>query len=149
MSNYRKIFLLIVAMVFLIVATSVGAQQDKPLYPVGSISFESTSIAAGVGVTWGKGTFTFEGKKYSIEVKGLKALAAGVSKVNAVADVYNLTKASDVAGTYVGISGGVAIVGGVKGILARNEYGVVIDLRARQQGVSLDLGAEGFTISIR
>ena len=51
MSNYRKIFLLIVAMVFLIMATIVGAQPEKPLYPVGSISFESTSIAAGVGVT--------------------------------------------------------------------------------------------------
>ena len=149
MSDYRKIFLLIVAMAFLIVATIVGAQPEKPLYPVGSISFESTSIAAGIGVTWGKGTFTFEGKKYPIEVKGLKVLAAGISKVNAVADVYNLTKASDVAGTYVGLSGGVAIVGGVKGVLAQNGSGVVLDLRARQKGVSLDLGMEGFSISMR
>lgn len=63
-------------------------------------------------------------------------------------DVYNLTKPSDVAGTYVGISGGIAIAGGVKGVLARNEKGVVIDLKAPQQGVSLNLGTDGFTISM-
>ena len=47
------------------------------------------------------------------------------------------------------ISGGIAIVGGVKGVLAQNGSGVVLDLRARQKGVSLDLGREGFTITMR
>jgi len=149
MINFRKIFLLMLAAVCVVAVASVGAQQDKPLYPVGSISFETTSIAAGVGVSWGNGTFAFEGKKYPIAIKGLGIGEVGISKVNAIGDVFNLTKPSDVAGTYVGISGGIAIAGGVKGILARDEKGVVIDLRATQQGVSLNLGTDGFTVSMK
>lgn len=149
MIHYRKIFLLTLAIVCVVAVASVGAQQDKPIYPVGSLSFETTSIAAGVGVSWGNGTFAFEGKQYPIDIKGLGVGAVGVAKVNTVGDVYNLTKPSDVAGTYVGISGGIAIAGGVKGVLARNEKGVVLDLRATQQGVSLNLGTDGFTISMK
>jgi hypothetical protein len=146
----RNVFLLVVAAVCLVAVVGVGAQQkDQPIYPVGSLSFETTSIAAGIGVSWGNGTFAFQGKKYPINIKGLGLGAVGLAKVNAVGDVYNLTKPSDVAGTYVGITGGIAIAGGVKGILARNEKGVVVDLRATQQGVSFNLGTDGFTISIQ
>jgi len=148
MINYRKVFLLALATVCVVTVVSVAAQQDKPVYPVGSISFETTSIAAGLGVSWGNGTFAFQGKQYPISIQGLGIGAVGIAKVNAVGDVFNLTKPSDVAGTYVGISGGIAIAGGVKGILARNDKGVVIDLSATQQGVSFNLGTDGFTISM-
>lgn len=149
MINYRKIFLLTLAVVCAVAVASAGAQQDKPVYPVGSIAFETTSIAAGVGVSWGNGTFAFQGKQYPIDIKGLGIGAVGIAKVNAVGDVYNLTNPSDVAGTYMGITGGIAVAGGVKGILARNEKGVVVDIRATQQGVSLNLGTDGFTIAIK
>jgi hypothetical protein len=149
MHNYRKIFLMVLASVCVVTVVSVQAQQEKPLYPVGSISFETTSIAAGIGVSWGNGTFAFQGKQYPIDIKGLGIGAVGISKVNAIGDVYNLNQPTDVAGTYMGISGGIAVAGGVKGILARNDKGVVIDLRATQQGVSLNLGTDGFTITIK
>jgi hypothetical protein len=136
----------------LVLAALVGvalAQQNQPYYKVGSISFETTSIAAGLGASWGNGWFTFQGQKYPISVRGLSVGAVGISKVNAVGNVYNLKNPSDLAGTYAGVSGGIAIAGGVKGILARNENGVVIDLKATQAGVSFNLGSEGFTISLR
>jgi hypothetical protein len=149
MFNYLKILLLTLAAVCIMAVVSVGAQQDKPIYPVGSISLETTSIAAGVGISWGNGTFAFQGKQYPIDIKGLDIGSVGVAKVNAIGDVYNLTKPSEVVGTYVGISGGIAIAGGVKGVLARNEKGVVIDLKATQKGVSFNLGTDGFTISMK
>jgi hypothetical protein len=150
MIKHRNFLLLVVAAICVVAVLNVGAQQKgDPIYPVGSLSFESTSIAAGVGVSWGNGTFGFQGKQYPISVKGLGIGAVGIAKVNAVGDVFNLTKPSDVAGTYVGITGGVAIAGGIKGVLARNEKGVVIDLRATQQGVSFNLGTDGFTISMQ
>ncbi len=149
MIDYRKVVFLAVGAVCLVAVVSVSAQQSQPVYPVGAITFESTSIAAGLGVSWGSGNFSFQGKQYPIKVEGLSLASVGIAKVNAVGDVYNLTNASDVAGTYVGISGGIAIAGGPKGILARNQNGVVIDLRATQQGVSFNLGSEGFTISMQ
>jgi hypothetical protein len=149
MSNYRKVLVLVVAALCVVAVVSAGAEKDKPLYPRGTLQFESTSIAAGIGVSWGKGTFSFEGKTYPIKVQGLGLATVGIAKVNAVGDVYNLKKPTDVAGTYVGVTGGIAIAGGVKGILARNQHGVVIDLKATQQGVSFNLGADGFTISLQ
>jgi hypothetical protein len=116
---------------------------------VGSIKFETTSIAAGIGVTWGGGTFTFQGKQYPIQIQGLGVGTVGISTVSAVGDVFNLTNPSDVAGTYVGFTGGIAIAGGAKGILARNQNGVVLDIRATQQGVNLTIGTDGFTISMK
>ena len=148
MRNYRKALVLAVAAFCLVAVVSVGA-QGQATYPVGSIKFETTSIAAGIGVTWGGGTFTFQGKQYPIQVQGLGVGAVGISSVSAVGDVYNLKSASDVAGTYVGFAGGIAIAGGVKGILARNQNGVVLDIRATQQGVNLTIGTDGFTISMQ
>jgi hypothetical protein len=149
MNRTRKIMVLAVVAACLIAAASVSAQQNEPLYPIGRITFETTSIAAGVGVSWGSGVFTFQGKQYPISVKGLGLGSVGIAKVNAVGDVYNLKSAADLAGTYVGLSGGIAIAGGAKGILARNQHGVVLDIRATQQGVSLNVGTDGFTISMQ
>ena len=148
MSGYRKALVLAVAAFCLVAVVSVGAQEQQ-VYPVGSINFETTSIAAGIGVTWGGGTFTFQGKQYPITVKGLGVGTVGISSVSAVGDVYNLKNASDVAGTYIGVTGGIAIAGGVKGILAKNQNGVVLDIRATQQGVNLTIGTDGFTISMQ
>jgi hypothetical protein len=66
------------------------AQQNEPYYPVGSIIFETTSIAAGLGASWGNGWMIFQGQQYPISVQGLSVGAVGISKVNAVGNVYNL-----------------------------------------------------------
>ena len=149
MSMMRKAMVLAMAAVCLFAVASVSAQQDQPVYPVGSITFETTSIAAGLGVSWGNGTFSFQGKQYPIKIEGLGLASVGIAKVNARGDVFNLKNAADVAGTYVGITGGIAIAGGPKGILARNQNGVVLDIRATQEGVSFSLGTDGFTISMQ
>src|SRR5512135_3004731 len=131
MSRIGKALILVLAAVCLVAVVSAGAQQQgQPLYPIGNITFESTSIAAGVGINWGNGTFTFQGKKYPVKVQGLSLASVGIAKVTAVGDVYNLTKPEDVAGTYVAFTGGIAIAGGPKGIMARNQNGVVLDIRA-------------------
>jgi hypothetical protein len=140
--------LLVLALVFpLIFAVSAGAQEK--LYQVGTINLEATSVAAGLGVSWGKGWLAFQGKNYPIKVEGLNIAAVGISRVNAIGDVYNLTKPGDLEGTYMAGGAGIALAGGVKGLLARNQKGVVIDLVASQTGVSLNLGGEGFTIKMK
>jgi hypothetical protein len=63
-------------------------------------------------------------------------------------DVYNLKQPADIAGTYGAVGGGIAIAGGVKGVLAKNGKGVVIDLVASQKGVSINIGGGGFTITM-
>ncbi len=147
MINCRRAILLAATIVCLVTIASVGAQQ--PMQRVGYVNFEATSVGLGIGYSWGSGWLAFNGQNYPIKVDGLSVAAVGLSTVNAIGTVYNLTNPADIAGTYVAVGSGLAIAGGVQGSLARNAKGVVIDLVAPQQGVSLNLGPSGFTITLQ
>lgn len=148
MSMRLRAAILVLAGVLLF-ALPGGAQLDKtPIYPLGEISLEATSAAAGVGFSWGEGTLKFQGKEYKFKVKGLSVAAVGFSRISATGDVYNLTKPSDLAGTYASVSAGLALARGVEGLVMKNNQGTVIVLRAQQQGVKLSLSVDGFAIEM-
>ena len=128
-------------------ATQAAAQNEAQ--PAGHIALESTSIAAGVGVDWGDGTLSFHGRNYKFSISGLSVLDVGIAKLNAVGDVYNLNKASDLAGTYVAGEAGFALAGGADVMALRNQNGVVITLSAVQEGAKLDLGPAGLSITMQ
>jgi hypothetical protein len=128
--------------------TFPAAAAKKPLHPVGRITFEATSVGVGATFSWGRGWLTFRGKKYPIKVEGLGLVGVGVSQVRAHGKVYNLRKPLDITGTYAEAGAGIALVGGAKGFVAKNEQGVVIELTAEQKGVSFNLGGGTFTITM-
>ena len=138
-----------IALFFLVVAvatTVIAAQSQKPS---GKVSIESTSIAAGIGVSWGDGKLNFKGKTYPFSVDGLSLVDWGISKASAVGDVYNLTDASKFAGNYVAAEAGFALAGGMGGMVLRNQNGVVIHLRSVSQGAKLQLGTSGLKITMK
>jgi len=138
-----------IALFFLVVAvatTVIAAQSQKPS---GKVSIESTSIAAGIGVSWGDGQLNFKGKTYPFSVDGLSLVDWGISKASAVGDVYNLTDASKFAGNYVAAEAGFALAGGMGGMVLRNENGVVMHLRSVSQGAKLQLGTSGLKITMK
>lgn len=137
-----------VAAILLGVVYSVGAQPKEP-YPIGEITLEAKQIAAGVGYTWGEGVLKFGGKEYKFSVKGLDAGAAGIVKISAKGDVYNMTTVADFAGDYVAATAGAAVVKGPVGLLLRNAKGVVINMSAVQTGVQLSLGTKGMSIKMK
>lgn len=137
-----------VAAILLGVVYSVGAQPKDP-YPIGEVTLEAKQIAAGVGYTWGDGTLKFGGKEYKFSVKGLDAGAAGIVKISAKGDVYNMTTVADFAGDYVAATAGAAVVKGPVGLLLRNAKGVVINMSATQTGVQLSLGTKGLSITMK
>jgi hypothetical protein len=107
---------------------------------------ESTSIAAGVGVSWGDGKLNFKGKDYPFSIEGLSLVDWGISKVNATGDVYNLTDVSKFGGTYVAAEAGLTLAGGMGGMVLRNQNGVIMHLRSVSQGAQLQLGTSGLVI---
>lgn len=135
------------AMAFLLSFPGTLLAADKK--PSGTLKIESTSIAVGVGVSWGDGTLTYEGKKYSFEVKGLSISDLGFSKVKASGEVYDLKKVSDFAGKYAAAEAGVAVGMGGTGLTMKNQNNVVIILRAVQEGVELTAGLEGLEIKMK
>lgn len=119
--------------------------------PSGTIELSGGSIAAGIGYTWGHGTLIFDGKKYPLTLNGLSLLHVGANYYDASGTVYNLTKASDINGTFTavpprGVGGTVA--GGAPLSTIKNPQGVIIEMTATHKGLAFNVGPNGVTISL-
>jgi hypothetical protein len=139
-------------LVLTIIAVSLCASPlpaAKPLPPVGEVFIDLKGVGAIFGVSWGHGVFYFKGKKYPIRVEGLSIGDVGYAEIKARGKVYNAKTPLDITGTYAAAGAGVALAGGVAGLAMQNERGVVIDLSATQQGVKLNIGPQGLTITMR
>lgn len=125
------------------------APAKKPVEapPPPWVEIQRTSVALGVGLSWGDGTLLFEGERHPFSVKGLSVLDLGVARMIANGDVHNLARLSDFEGRYVAVEAGAAAVKGASAFSMRNQHGVVISLRSDVEGVALRLGAQGFQIA--
>lgn len=148
MSNVRTISRLALFFLVMTVATAAVA-AEKAATPSGKVTIQSTAIAAGVGVTWGDGKLSFKGKDYPFSIDGLTLVDWGISRVNATGDVYNLDDVAKFGGTYVAAEAGLTLVGGVGGMVLRNQNGVVLHVRSTSQGARLQLGTSGLTIKLK
>lgn len=127
---------------------TVAHGQDPLGPPAATLRMESTSVAVGIGVSWGKGTLRFQDGEHAFTASGLSVVDVGVSKVTATGRVWGLVKLEDFTGTYTGVDLGVAVGGGTAGIAMRNENGVYIKLRAAQRGVKLSLATQGTKLQL-
>jgi hypothetical protein len=147
MSKIKRVWqvsLYLVALAFATTALSADAPK-----PSGKVSITSTSIAAGIGVSWGDGTLNFNGKDHKFSIQGLTLVDFGISKADAVGDVYNLTDVSKFEGNYLAGEAGFALAGGMGGMSLRNQNGVIMHLRSVSQGAKLQLGPAGMNIKLK
>lgn len=128
---------------------AASAEEKKKVASDATIELESTSVAAGVGISWGKGELHYKGKTYSLEVDGLTVGSVGASSIKAKGDVYHLTKLEDFDGNYAAVVGGATVGGGGGGLAMKNQNGVVVELVATTQGVSLTAGVSGVKLAIK
>jgi hypothetical protein len=134
------------ALFFLVMVVASTAVAAEKATPSGKVTMETTSIAAGVGVSWGDGKLTFKGKTYPFSIDGLSLVDWGISKAQANGDVYNLTDPAKFGGTYVAAEAGLTLAGGMGGMVLRNSDGVILHLRSVSQGARLQLGTSGLII---
>jgi hypothetical protein len=137
------------ALLFLVVAFASYSVAAQKATPSGKVTLETTSIAAGVGVSWGDGKLTFKGKTYPFSVDGLSLVDWGISKAQATGDVYNLKDPANFDGTYVAAEAGLTLAGGMGGMVLRNQDGVILHLRSVSQGARLQLGTSGLIIKMK
>jgi hypothetical protein len=117
--------------------------------PSGSVKITSKAVALGVGVSWGDGTLTYQGKNYTFSVDGLSVADLGISSVSSSGEVFNLSKLSDFSGNYAAGEAGIAIAGGPSDTIMKNQNGVVIRLHGTQQGGRLTLAAQGVKLQLK
>jgi hypothetical protein len=134
---------LFLAMVFL--PMTALAQIDAPS---AKVSIETTSIAAGIGLSWGNGKLSFNGRQYHFTIDGVTLVDFGISKTSAAGEVYNLTDIANFEGNYVAAEASFALGGGMGGVSLRNPNGVVIHMTSASQGARLQLGSSGVNIKL-
>jgi hypothetical protein len=102
-----------------------------------------------VGTGNGKGTLTFRGKTYPFEVSGV---SFGATLTETVSDlegrVLNLHSPEDLAGDYVGIGIGGAVVAGAGVARLRNAKGVILVVRGSKLGAGLSVNLAHVTITM-
>lgn len=124
--------------------------QQTPVVapPPAFVELQRSSIGAGIGISWGHGTLSFEGNSYAFSVKGLSVGDVGAAKILAEGRVENMENLADFAGTYVAVEVGGAAGKGGSAVSMMNEHGVTINLASTREGFGLTLGAQGFAIAL-
>src|SRR5262245_20890159 len=122
------------------------ADDQKP--PEIHITFVNAGFI--VGVAGGSGTLVYQGKRYPLNIGGVKLGATfGASKAELSGTVQNLTNVSDIAGTYEATEAGYAVVSGKRTARLKNSKGVTLVLRGRQVGLEISLDLSGMQISLK
>jgi hypothetical protein len=143
--NGKLIGLIVLITCALFAATAVA----KDVQPSATVSIESTSVAIGIGVQWGEGVLTFQGKQYKFKVDGLSVIDVGVTKINATGNIYHLKNAADFAGTFTAASADIALGGGAGATTMKNQNGVVMNLKSTQTGIKFKLAPEGVKVKMK
>ena len=157
MTNIAQIFLkrgmaplaiLAVGLVFATTAAFAQAPDGKALS--GTLTIDQVQVAFIGSANLGGGTLDYEGKSHEFRIGGLGIGGFGISRINAVGEVYGLYKLEDFSGAYGQARYGAVVADASTGQLwLQNTKGVVIHLDAKRKGLALSLGVDGVIIDLQ
>ena len=108
------------------------------------MEISTTTVAIGIGGTWGDGILTLkDGSQHAFSMRGLDVASVGVTTFEATGNVYHLKDLEDFTGTYSSIGAGLAIAKGLKGTTMQNPEGVVINISSTTTGLGVEVGPRG------
>ena len=130
-------------------AATTKVAKTAQTTPSATATFTGETVAIGVAFTWGNGVLTFKGKTYPFKVDGLSAVGAGIEKISGTGQIYHLSSLADFPGVYAA-AGGDASMGkmGRGSASLKNGKGVVIEFKAKETGLDVNLAAGGVKIAM-
>jgi hypothetical protein len=136
------------AAIAVVLTGALSASAFAQPEPDASISFHGSSVAFIGGVNWGSGRMHYEGRRYRLKVNGLSIGAIGASSYEAVGEVYNLRRPSDIEGAYTAVEASATAGAGAGAIDMKNDKGVEIRAHTTSAGLKLSLGGSGVDIRL-
>ncbi len=125
---------------------SAFAQSSK-LEQSGTLTINQVQVAWIFSGNVGGGKLRYGGKTYPFSIGGLGVGGFGVSKIEAIGEVYNLRRLNDFDGAYGQARAGIVVADLSKGSLwLENPQGVYIRLTAKRKGIALALGLDAIYI---
>ena len=127
------------------------ALADEKKTPDGTVVIDSTQFALVLGGSTGGGTLTYKGKTHEFKLSGLTVGAnVGVTKIDAVGEVYDLKDVAKFPGTYTQWDASATLGGGAGALYLKNENGVVMKLTSRNKGLQINVGsANGVKVTMK
>jgi len=116
--------------------------------PDANISFHGGSVAFIGGVNWGSGRMHYQGRRYALKVSGISLGAIGANSYDAVGEIYNLRRPSDIEGAYAAVDASATAGAGAGEIDMKNDKGVEIRAHSTSQGLKLSLAGAGVEIRL-
>jgi len=136
--------IMLAASIMLLAAPSLADADTGTVH----LTFAKAAIFVGVGRA--KGTLRFHHRDYPLRISGVSAGSIGLGVTKLRGHAHNLRYAADIAGNYLAVSTGIAVVGGAKVARLLNSNGVVyLQLDGPQAGLELGASVSGMTISLR
>ncbi len=137
-----------IALVVLTFPAFAGSHMEEE--PVAKIEIKQWKVGFIAGGGWGGGDLKYQGKSYSLKIKGLRVGAvAGVAKTDLLGDVYHLNKPEDIEGTYTAAEAAIAVAGGGKVWALKNAKGVVLKIEGKQMGIEVALDIAGMSVELK
>jgi len=124
------------------------APETAPISFDATVQMSGTTVAAGIGYGWGRGTITYHGEEHAFCVHGAEVGDVGVARIHAEGLVFNLSHLHNFPGKYYAGSMGVAVIGGESTVLLKNQAGVTMQLNSEEKGIRFNIAAAGLTIAL-
>lgn len=142
---YKNISGFVTLGIMLLLAQAVHTAEK----PDATVRMTGKAVSAGVGMSWGNGVLTYQGKEYPFSISGLSAGNVGVSSAEVSGEVFNLKNLNDFNGNYTSAGAGAAVAGGAGAATMKNQNGVVMNLVATTQGLSFKFGVDGMKVQLK
>lgn len=121
-------------------------QSIAGLRPVGTVTMTETVAA---GMTGGRGTLAFHGRRHPFVLVGSVVGPGGASKSEVAGNVYKLNKLSDFEGIYSEGTGKAGLDTSKRTDLwLQNQAGVIMHLTGTSEGAVLSLGVDEVEIKL-
>ena len=145
----KKVFQVLIKAALLIpFLTMTNIATAEEVQPSGTVKIDETQFALGIGGEMGGGKLSFGGEQYDFKIGGFQVGSVGIEKTSATGAVYYLKDIADFPGTYFAVQGGLTIGGGASGTWMKNNNGVTIHLVATNEGLDVQVGPKGITVSM-
>ena len=131
-----------------ILAGALAAPALAQPGPDARIHFTGNSVAFIAGVSGGKGTLYYHGRRIPIDVSGFSIGEIGVHHYDVDGEVYHLRRLRDIEGTFAAVHASATAGPGGGVIDMQNGQGVEIQAHSATAGLALALGPKGVQIRI-
>lgn len=103
-----------------------------------------------VGAGSGRGVLVFKGRRYPFRVGGMSVgFTIGASTTNLRGHALNMTRPTDLNGSYAVLGAGAAVAAGAGGVTLQNsQTGVVLQLAGGKVGAEVSAAVGGVTVTL-